>query len=247
MKTKNHCTLCHEVALNNSHIRERLKFSKFVKHNFHTNVFWKKLLVKKKSTNWKQFISHAIIRESGKAIEILETNYIEACLFTVQELGYINQYTDKFVQQQLRQTRLNIKWKDIFFDKMAHSLVQLKILLKEKLRNDIYCQVIKQLTNNHKRSIYYSMMECNDFVFTHFPTISRVGKLFGSAYSINIKSEDTDIYWNKSKSFHRDFLEEPPELLAQPKSINNKHLKKKINKSELQCRRKDKNIQFKAN
>ncbi|ETO25680.1 class VII unconventional myosin [Reticulomyxa filosa] len=86
---------------------------------------------------------HAIIRESEKAIATLETNHMEACLFAAQELGYNNQYieyfqymfetlgkdTDKFVQEQLRQavrtqdlkrqTRLNIKLKDIFFDKMG--------------------------------------------------------------------------------------------------------------------------------
>ncbi|ETO06690.1 hypothetical protein RFI_30702 [Reticulomyxa filosa] len=102
---------------------------------------------------------------------------------------------------------------------------RLKILLKEKLRNDIYCQVIKQLNNNHKRSIYYLMMECNDFVFIHFYTISRVGKLFekrrqrclialqslmyikhSGSKRPPILQDMTDIL-NKSKSVHRGFLE----------------------------------------
>ncbi|ETO03605.1 hypothetical protein RFI_33797, partial [Reticulomyxa filosa] len=283
---------------------------------------------------------HAIIRESEKAIATLETNHMEACLFAAQELGYNNQYieyfqymfetlgkdTDKFVQEQLRQavrtqdlkrqTRLNIKLKDIFFDKMGsqfgmhncpvlkgadewakeklfgrdklkegyliwstepiHSQLTtidkkfkkdaqdlfnkiqiymmdkpvevgnpdnagLEILLKghseQELRNEIYCQLIKQLTNNPKnQSItrgWNAMILCL-YTFPPSQELENYLEVFirnqpqerrdrclialqSLMYSKNSGSKRpptlqdmTDIL-NGSRPVRRDFLEEPPE------------------------------------
>eukprot|EP01084_Bolivina_argentea_P201243 344027_1 len=89
---------------------------------------------------------HLINRESEKAVVTLDTNHMEACLFAATELdGITNDYIDyfrwmfdtlgkdseKFVQEQMRQAvkmadlkrqlRLNIKLKDLVFDKIASS------------------------------------------------------------------------------------------------------------------------------
>ena len=86
-----------------------------------------------------------INRESEKAVVTLATSHMEACLFAATELDFTNDYIDyfrwmfdtlgrdseKFVQEQMRQAvkmndlkrqlRLNIKLKDLVFDKLGQS------------------------------------------------------------------------------------------------------------------------------
>merc|ERR1719242_2677433 len=86
-----------------------------------------------------------IVRESEKAVVTLATSHMEACLFAATELDFTNDYIDyfrwmfdtlgkdseKFVQEQMRQAvkmndlkrqlRLNIKLKDLVFDKLGQS------------------------------------------------------------------------------------------------------------------------------
>eukprot|EP00485_Elphidium_margaritaceum_P007561 CAMPEP_0202691960 /NCGR_PEP_ID=MMETSP1385-20130828/6494_1 /ASSEMBLY_ACC=CAM_ASM_000861 /TAXON_ID=933848 /ORGANISM="Elphidium margaritaceum" /LENGTH=1474 /DNA_ID=CAMNT_0049347425 /DNA_START=27 /DNA_END=4451 /DNA_ORIENTATION=+ len=99
---------------------------------------------------------HVINRESEQAVVTLDTSHMEACLFAATELDYTNDYIDyfrwmfdtlgkdseKFVQEQMRQAvkmgdlkrqlRLNIKLKDLVFDKLHQSFaIQNCPVLKE--------------------------------------------------------------------------------------------------------------------
>merc|ERR1719242_219437 len=98
-----------------------------------------------------------IVRESEKAVVTLATSHMEACLFAATELDFTNDYIDyfrwmfdtlgkdssKFVQEQMRQAvkmedyqrqlRLNIKLKDLVFDKIGSSFaIQNCPILKER-------------------------------------------------------------------------------------------------------------------
>lgn len=99
---------------------------------------------------------HLINRESERAVVTLDTTHMEACLYAAAELEYTNDYVDyfrwmfdtlgkdseKFVQEQMRQavktgdlkrqTRLNIKLKDLVFQKLGQTFaIQNCPILKE--------------------------------------------------------------------------------------------------------------------
>src|SRR5690606_17780520 len=100
-----------------------------------------------------------IDNESEKACVTLETAHMEACLFAAQELDYSNQFieyfrwmfeklgknSEKFVQEQLRQAvkmrdlkrqiRLNIRLKDMFFDKAAKMFAILNCPVLKEVRD----------------------------------------------------------------------------------------------------------------
>merc|ERR1712176_773453 len=289
---------------------------------------------------------HLINRESEKAVVTLDTSHMEACLFAATELDFTNDYIDyfrwmfdtlgkdseKFVQEQMRQAvkmqdlkrqlRLNIKLKDLVFDKlgqsfnisncpilkeavdwaneklfgrdklrnnmmqfydgkdeihsnlttidtkkwkkeakdlfkqiqiymndrenknknMSHDQIALEVICKghktKEFRNEIYCQLIKQLTNNPKTQSLnrgWNLLNICLYVFPPSRELENYLEVFirnqprerkerslvalqSILYSVNAGMKKTptlkdmqDIL-NGIRPIKRDFLEEPPEM-----------------------------------
>ena len=144
---------------------------------------------------------HLINRESEKAVVTLDTSHMEACLFAATELDFTNDYIDyfrwmfdtlgkdseKFVQEQMRQAvkmqdlkrqlRLNIKLKDLVFDKIGQSFA---------IQN---CPILKECEDWGAEKLFgrdklrqNMMLLDSDEIHSHLTTIDKKYKKEGKGY-----------------------------------------------------------------
>eukprot|EP00484_Ammonia_sp_Unknown_P018101 CAMPEP_0197028252 /NCGR_PEP_ID=MMETSP1384-20130603/7978_1 /TAXON_ID=29189 /ORGANISM="Ammonia sp." /LENGTH=1466 /DNA_ID=CAMNT_0042457223 /DNA_START=22 /DNA_END=4422 /DNA_ORIENTATION=+ len=161
---------------------------------------------------------HLINRESEKAVVTLDTNHMEACLYAATELDFTNDYIDyfrwmfdtlgkdseKFVQEQMRQAvkmgdlkrqlRLNIKLKDLVFDKIGQSFA---------IQN---CPILKEADDWAAEKLFgreklrQGMMQwTNEEIHSHLTTMDKKNKKEGKELFKQIQIYMTDRE-NKTKT-----------------------------------------------
>lgn len=166
-----------------------------------------------------------INRESEKAVVTLDTNHMEACLFAATELDFTNDYIDyfrwmfdslgkdseKFVQEQMRQAvkmndsrrqlRLNIKLKDLVFDKLGQAFT---------ISN---CPILKECEDwaaekllGREKSRQNMMLWTNGEIHSHLTTMDKKYKKEGKELFKQIQIYMTDRE-NRNKSQDEEGLE----------------------------------------